>query len=85
MTLAPFDEVAGALTVSMQTTFMIFLVGILFIWYLSSRLIRGIIRQFDALIQKMKLFTQNELELEPEEAFLSRQNIYDHHKKRSYR
>ena len=67
MTLAPFDEVAGALTVSMQTTFMIFLVGILFIWYLSSRLIRGIIRQFDALIQKMKLFTQNELELEPEE------------------
>lgn len=67
VTLAPFDEVAGALTVSMQTTFMIFLVGILFIWYLSSRLIRGIIRQFDALIQKMKLFTQNELELEPEE------------------
>ena len=67
VTLAPFDEVAGALTVSMQTTFMIFLVGILFIWYLSSRLIRGIIRQFDALIQKMKLITQNELELEPEE------------------
>ena len=67
VTLAPFDEVAGALTVSMQTTFMIFLVGILFIWYLSSRLIRGIIRQFDALIQKMKLFTQNELELPAED------------------
>ena len=67
VTLAPFDEVAGALTVSMQATLMIFLIGILFIWYLSSRLIQGIICQFDALIQKMKLFTQNELELEPEE------------------
>ncbi len=67
VTLAPFDEVADALAVSMKTTLMIFFIGILLVWYLSNRLIRGIISQFDVLIQKMELFIQNELEVDQKE------------------
>lgn len=67
VTLAPYDEVANALGASIRLTYFLLAIGMLLVFYMSNRLIHTIINEFDALIQKMKLFTQNELELEPEE------------------
>lgn len=67
VTLAPYDEVANALGASIRLTYFLLAIGMLLVFYMSNRLIHTIINEFDALIQKMKLFTQNELELPAED------------------
>ena len=63
ITLAPYDEIADSLHLSLRLIVIIFAVGFLLILFLSNHLIQGIVRQFDALIHKMQAFTQNELVL----------------------
>ncbi len=67
VTLAPYDEVVNALGASIRLTYFLLAIGMLLVFYMSNRLIHTIINEFDALIQKMKLFTQNELELPAED------------------
>lgn len=67
VTLAPYDEVANALGASIRLTYFLLAIGMLLVFYMSNRLIHTIINEFDALIQKMELFTQNELELPAED------------------
>ncbi len=68
ITLVSLDEIASIRKLSFETTALIFAAGFVLVFFLSRRLIRGIIRQFDALISKMERFTQNELVLSEEDS-----------------
>ncbi len=68
VTMAPYDEVANALNASLRVTNFIFISGMILVLYMSNRLIHDILREFDALIHKMQLFTQNELEIPQEDS-----------------
>lgn len=63
LSLAPYDEIADALQTSLQLIAFILVAGMIFIMYVSNRLIRAIIRQFDLLNERMSAFSQNELEI----------------------
>lgn len=66
LSLAPYDNVADALSLTLRLLAFILICGLVTMTYLSNRLISAIIRQFDLLIARMESFTQNELAL-PEE------------------
>lgn len=75
ITLISFDEISNIRHFSTGMIFLIFIIGFLLIFLLSSRLIRQIIEQFNGLIRKMERFTQNELELSEEDnQYCSQQN-----------
>lgn len=63
LSLAPYDEIADALQTSLQLIAFILVIGMIFVTYISNRLIRAIIRQFDLLNERMSAFSQNELEI----------------------
>ncbi len=63
LSLAPYDDIAGALQTSLQLITFILIAGMIFIMYVSNRLIRAIIRQFDLLNERMSAFSQDELEI----------------------
>ena len=75
MTLISFDEISDIRQFSFEMTAFIFAAGFALVFFLSRRLIRGIIQQFDALIRKMERFTQNELVLSEEDSqYCSQEN-----------
>lgn len=63
LSLAPYDEIAGALRFSLCLLVLILASGILAVLYISNRLITAIIRQFDLLISRMETFSRDELAL----------------------
>lgn len=63
LSLAPYDEIADALALTLRMLAIILIIGLLLVTYISNRLINAIIRQFDLLIARMESFTSNELEL----------------------
>ena len=67
ITLISFDEIAHIRQFSFEMVTIIFAIGFALIFFFSSRLIHGIIQQFDALILKMERFTRNELVLSEED------------------
>ncbi|MGN0373131.1 MAG: sensor histidine kinase [Enterocloster sp.] len=67
ITLAPFDEISDSLRLSLRITALFFIAGFALILFLSNWLIRVIMKQFNALIDKMEAFTNNELVLPDEE------------------
>lgn len=63
LSLAPYDEIAGALRFSLCLLVLILASGMLAVLYISNRLITAIIRQFDLLISRMETFSRDELAL----------------------
>lgn len=74
ISLVPFGDISQAIKVTFSLIAFIFAVGFSLILWLSTRLIKGIIAQFDSLIQKMERFTENELVLSDEDSSYCSQN-----------